>query len=78
MVHTDLTESPWYVVEGDVKKEARLNMMAHLLSTIPYTEIDYPPIEIPDRPRSRGYERPPRDLATYVPDHVSTLVPPPA
>jgi polyphosphate kinase 2 (PPK2 family) len=35
-VHTDLPESPWYVVEADVKRNARLNMMAHLLSTLPY------------------------------------------
>jgi polyphosphate kinase 2 len=74
MVHTDIPEAPWYVVEGDAKKEARLNMMAHLLSTIPYTEIAYPPIEVPERPPSTGYERPPRDEASYVPDHVATLL----
>ena len=46
MVHTDIPEAPWYVVESDVKKEARLNMMAHLLSTIPYTEVaDDAPIQ---------------------------------
>src|SRR6478736_1925931 len=36
MVHTDIPEAPWYVVESDMKKRARLNMMAHLLSTLPY------------------------------------------
>jgi polyphosphate kinase 2 len=74
MVHTDIAEAPWYVVEGDAKKEARLNMMAHLLSTIPYAEIDQAPIEVPDRPASTGYERPPREQATYVPDHVATML----
>ena len=74
MVHTDIPEAPWYVVEGDVKKEARLNMMAHLLSTIPYTEIESPEIEVPERPPSSGYRRPPRELTTYVPDHVATLL----
>jgi polyphosphate kinase 2 len=74
MAHTDIPEAPWYVVEGDVKKEARLNMIAHLLSTIPYTEVDQPEIEVPERPPGTGYERPPRDQATYVPDHVATLV----
>ena len=74
MVHTDIPEAPWYVVESDVKKEARLNMMAHLLSTLPYTEVDQAPVVVPDRPPSTGYERPPRDLSTYVPDHVATLV----
>ena len=39
MVHTDTPDSPWYVVESDVKKHARLNMMAHLLSTIDYHEV---------------------------------------
>lgn len=74
MVHTDIPESPWYVVEGDVKKEARLNMMAHLLSTIPYAEVAQERLEVPDRPPSTGYQRPPRDLSTYVPDHVATLL----
>ena len=74
MVHTDIPEAPWYVVESDVKKEARLNMMAHLLSTIPYAAVDLAPIRVPDRPPSTGYQRPPRDQATYVPDHVGTLL----
>ena len=74
MAHTDIAEAPWYVVEGDVKKEARLNMIAHLLSTIPYTEVELPAIEVPERPAGTGYQRPPRDLSTYVPDHVATLL----
>src|SRR6478609_5403242 len=74
MVHTDIPEAPWYVVEGDVKKEARLNMMAHLLSTIPYSEVEQPRIVVPERPVSTGYERPPRELSTYVPDHVAALL----
>lgn len=74
MMHTDVPEAPWYVVEGDVKKEARLNMMAHLLSTLPYAEVEQTPVSVPDRPESSGYQRPPRDLATYVPDHVATLL----
>ena len=39
MVHTDTPQSPWYVVESDVKKHARLNMMSHLLSTIDYHDV---------------------------------------
>jgi polyphosphate kinase 2 len=74
MVHTDIPEAPWYVVESDVKKRARLNMMAHLLSTIPSVPIPPPTIELPRRPESTGYERPPREHATYVPDHCATLV----
>ena len=73
MVHTDIPEAPWYVVESDSKKRARLNMIAHLLSTIPYVEVPKPTLTLPERPEPRGYERPPREQATYVPDHCSTL-----
>jgi polyphosphate kinase 2 len=73
MVHTDIPEAPWYVVESDSKKRARLNTMAHLLSTLPYVDVPRPPIQIPPRPAPKGYERPPREHATYVPDHSATL-----
>jgi polyphosphate kinase len=73
MVHTDIPEAPWYVVESESKKRARLNMMAHLLSTIPYVEVPAPALTLPPRPTSRGYERPPREETTYVPDHCRTL-----
>jgi polyphosphate kinase len=75
MVHTDTASSPWYVVESDVKKHARLNMMAHLLSTIPYETVPGPQVELPERlTTTSGYQRPPRDLSTYVPDHAATLL----
>jgi polyphosphate kinase 2 len=73
MVHTDIPEAPWYVVESDVKKRARLNMMAHLLSTIPYVDVGAPVLDLPPRPASKGYERTPREHATYVPDHCASL-----
>jgi polyphosphate kinase len=73
MVHTDIPEAPWYVVESDVKRQARLNMIAHLLSTLPYAEVPAPALELPARPTSKGYERTPRDQATYVPDHYASL-----
>lgn len=73
MVHTDIPEAPWYVVESDSKKRARLNMMAHLLSTLDYGEVSRPDLAIPDRPPSTGYVRTPREHATYVPDHSATL-----
>jgi polyphosphate kinase 2 len=74
MLHTDTPQSPWYVVESDVKKHARLNMMSHLLSTIDYHEVERPTVELPKRPiLSHGYERPPRSASTYVDDHVATL-----
>jgi len=73
MVHTDIPEAPWFVVESDSKKRARLNMMAHLLSTIPYVNVPLPALELPKRPAPTGYERPPREHTTYVPDHSATL-----
>ncbi len=75
MVHTDTPNSPWFVVESDIKKHARLNMMAHLLSTIDYTDVELPKVDLPQRPVISGsYYRPPRELSTYVPDYVSTLM----
>ncbi|SBS76667.1 Polyphosphate kinase 2 [uncultured Mycobacterium sp.] len=74
MVHTDLPHSPWIVVESDDKKHARLNMMAHLLASIDYEQVDLPKVELPKRPVMGNYQRPPRALSTYVDDHVSTLL----
>lgn len=75
MVHTDVPASPWYIVESDIKKHARLNMMAHLLSTIDYRDVPMPKVELPARPLvSKNYHRPPRELSTYVDDHVATLI----
>ncbi|SEG90030.1 polyphosphate kinase 2, PA0141 family [Thermomonospora echinospora] len=73
-VHTDIPEAPWYVVEADDKRRARINMIAHLLSTVPYQDVRPPELELPARPPSRGYRRPSRDTQTYVPDHAATLI----
>jgi polyphosphate kinase 2 len=75
MVHTDLPVSPWYVVESDIKKHARLNMIAHLLSTIEYHEVPRPKVKLPKHPIvSENYQRPPRELSTYVDDYAATLI----
>jgi len=72
-VHTDIPEAPWYVVESEDKKRARINMIAHLLSSIPYHEVPRPSLTLPNRPPSEGYQRTPREAQTYIPDHASTL-----
>ena len=72
-VHTDIPEAPWYVVEADDKRAARVNCIAHLLSQVPYDEPAVEPIEIPPRQSDEGYVRPPRELSTYVPDHAAAL-----
>ena len=73
-VYTDIPEAPWFVVEGDDKKSARLNSIAHLLSTVPYVVVPRAPIVLPKRPPSHGYERTPREMQTYVPNHAATLL----
>ncbi|HUC27025.1 MAG TPA: polyphosphate kinase 2 [Streptosporangiaceae bacterium] len=73
-VHTDIPEAPWYVVDSSDKRRARLNMIAHLLSTIPSYEVEGPPLRLPPRPHSTGYVRAPRESQTFVPDYVETLL----
>lgn len=68
-VHTDVEPAPWFVVESDDKRRARINMISHFLSTIPYTLVPPPQLKLPKRPPSSGYQRPPRDTQRYVPDH---------
>ncbi len=75
MVHTDTPNSPWFVVESDIKKHARLNMMSHLLSTIDYHDVEKPKVVLPERAvTSDSYQRPARELSTYVDNHVATLM----
>jgi polyphosphate kinase 2 len=73
-VHTDIPEAPWYVVEADDKRRARLNCIAHLLSLLPYEDVLDTPLELPPRPSEVDYERPPRDLFRYVPDYTAALL----
>jgi polyphosphate kinase len=72
-VHTDIPEAPWNVVESVDKRRARINMIAHLLSTVPYHGVQRLPLTLPPRPKSRGYVRAPRESQTYVPDHAASL-----
>jgi polyphosphate kinase 2 len=72
-VHTDIPEAPWHVVESDDKRRARINTIAHLLSTIPYHDVTLAPLRLPHRPPSKGYVRVPRDMQSYVPDHAAHL-----
>jgi polyphosphate kinase 2 len=73
-VHTDIPEAPWHVVESDDKRSARINMIAHLLSSIPYHNVRPPALKLPPRPAAQGYVRIPRDMQVYVPDHAAELL----
>jgi polyphosphate kinase 2 len=65
--HTDIKQAPWYVVNADDKRRARLNCIAHLLSQIPYEDLTPPPIKLPPLKKDQGYVRPPITDQTFVP-----------
>ena len=65
--YTDTKESPWFVVEADDKRTARLNLISHLLEQVPYERVDHDQIEFPPR-QERAYVRPPVDTQTFVPE----------
>ena len=73
-VQTDIPEAPWWVVEADDKRRARLNCVAHLLSQVPWEAKPLPVIKLPKRQSDEGYVRPPREAYTYVPDHAEELL----
>jgi polyphosphate kinase len=64
--YTDIKYAPWWVVEADDKRAARLNCIAHLLSLIEYEDLTPPPLELPPREVDH-YVRPPKDEQTFVP-----------
>jgi polyphosphate kinase 2 (PPK2 family) len=65
--YTDTKQSPWYVVEADDKKRARLNCISHLLSLIPYEDLTPEPIKLPPLKHDTAYVRPPKEEQTHVP-----------
>jgi polyphosphate kinase 2 len=73
-VHTDIPESPWYVVESEDKRRGRINMISHLLSTVAYSDVEQVPVRLPPRGAPKGYERPDRSTQTYVPDRAGELL----
>jgi polyphosphate kinase 2 len=73
-VHTDIPESPWFVVEADDKRAARLNTIHHFLSTIDYSTPEVKKMTLPKRPAMSDYVRPSREANHYVPDFASTLL----
>ena len=66
--YTDIKQAPWYVVNADVKKLARLNCIHHLLQQIPYEDLTPEPIKLPTRQSEIGYVRTPMDYQTFVPE----------
>ncbi len=66
--HTDIKQAPWYVVDGDDKKRARLNCISHLLGLIPYEDLTPEPVTLPPRLTGAEYVRPPLSDQTFVPE----------
>ena len=66
--HCDIKQAPWFVVDGDVKKRARLNVISHLLSIIDYEDLSPTPVELPRRQADIGYVRTPMSDQNFVPE----------
>jgi len=66
--HTDIKQAPWYVVNADDKKHARLNCISHLLSLFPYEDVTPKDIKLPPRQSKVGYVRPPISDQTFIPE----------
>jgi polyphosphate kinase len=69
-IHTDIPEAPWYGVDADDKKRARINCIHHLLSQIAYEDLTPEPLELPPRQPDTGYVRPPIGRQRWVPEVV--------
>lgn len=65
--YTDTSFSPWYVVDSNDQRAARLNCITHLLSMIPYEDLTPEPIDLPPRQESGSYQHPPLDRLRFVP-----------
>ena len=64
--YTHTPEAPWYTIESDDKRRARLNCISHILDSIEYKDVLPEPIELPPRPEREDYKRPPRDRHTVI------------
>jgi polyphosphate kinase len=67
LAKTDTKDCPWYVVDADDKKAARLNCIAHLLRQVPYDDMTPVELDLPPRQHSTGYKRPPKSSQRFVP-----------
>ncbi len=66
LAYTDTKISPWYVVDTDDKRRARLMTIKHLLKIIPFKDMAPKPVKLPDRKKQKGYVRPPLQEQTFV------------
>jgi polyphosphate kinase 2 len=69
--YTDTKISPWYVVDTDDKRKARLMTIRHILETIPYKDVAPEPMDLPPRKKQKGYVRPPMQEQTFVENYYT-------
>jgi polyphosphate kinase 2 len=67
--HTNIPEAPWFTVDADDKRRARLNCIQHLLGKVPYVDMTPKPIVLAPRRRGEEYQRPPINEQFFVPNH---------
>lgn len=72
--HTDTKHSPWFVVDADFKRKARINCITHLLNQFDYKEVKKPEIVLPEKQKNEGYVRPPIGEQTFVKDVTEKLL----
>jgi hypothetical protein len=68
LLATDTPYAPWYIVNADDKKRARINCISHLLSLIPYESVKQEPVELPKRQKPHGYAEPKNRRYNVVPE----------
>ena len=66
---THIPEAPWFTVEADDKRRARLNCLSHVLSKVPYEDMTPKRIDLPRRPEQGDYKRPPINEQFFVPNN---------
>jgi polyphosphate kinase 2 len=67
--HTNIPEAPWFTVDANDKRRARLNCIRHILSKVPYEDMTPKPIKLPPRRSQGAYQRPPRNEQFFVPEY---------
>ncbi len=73
-IHTDIPEARWHVIESDIKRNARINCISHLLTTVPYESLEYEQVKLPKVQSDDEYTRPPEDLYAKVPDVAARML----
>lgn len=68
LAHTDTAHAPWYIVDANIKRNARLNVISHLLSLIPYKDLTPEPLELPPRQEAGDYQHPDISEFNIVPN----------